>query len=79
MTDQEFHLRKLIDQLERENAALKQQCETCEMKQVFDSYVRDNAELRVALSKIATDPVTAVTYYEVKWQQIARDALKSND
>lgn len=55
MTDQEFHLRKLIEQLERENAAL-----------------------RWALNKIANDPAPAVTYYEEKWQWIAREVLKSN-
>lgn len=35
-----------IKTLQRENAALKQQCETCETAAVIDSYVRENAALR---------------------------------
>ena len=52
MSDQELHLRKLIDQLERENAALKQRCETCETGAVLDGYVREYDALRTAAVEV---------------------------
>ena len=44
-----------IKVLKAENAALKQQCETCETASVIDSYVRENAALRAAIQRIKNE------------------------
>ena len=44
-----------IKALKAENAALKQQCETCETAAVIDSYVRENAALRAAIQRIKNE------------------------
>ncbi len=39
---------------------------------------RENSRLRFALEQIAHDPANAVTYFEDKWRQIAKQALQPN-
>ena len=40
---------------------------------------RENSRLRFALEQIAHDPANAVTYFEDKWRQIAKQALLLNN
>ena len=53
-----------IKALKAENAALKQQCETCETASVIDSYVRENAALRAAQQHLVIVATMAKAYME---------------
>ena len=41
--------------------------------------LQDNERMRRALEQIANDPANAVTYFEDKWREIAKQAIQPNN